>query len=95
MTGAHCTGAVSTHETTMGWGIAMGIDKLWDQLEPGTRQWFIDNPGCTILPRTVVAAISKATGAELQQDRHGETVLSPADCDFIRSAAKLHEARQR
>ena len=72
----------------------MGIEKLWDRLEPDTQQWLIDNPGCKILPRAVVAAIIKATGAEFEQDRHGETVLSPGDCDFIRSTADLYEARQ-
>ena len=70
----------------------MGIEKLWDRLDTETRQWFVDNPGCVILPRAVVAAISKATGVELDQDRHGETVLSPSDCDFIRSAAERHDA---
>ncbi|UEL27774.1 hypothetical protein [Pseudarthrobacter sp. L1SW] len=70
----------------------MGIENLWDRLEPETRQWLVDNPGCRILPRTVVAAIAKSTGAQLEQDRHGETLLSPEDCDFIRSAAELQDA---
>ena len=70
----------------------MGIDELWDRLEPDTRQWLVDNPGCVILPRAVVAAITKATGEEFDQDRHGETALSPADCDFIRTTADLQEA---
>ena len=73
----------------------MDIEKLWDRLEPETRQWLLDNPGCRILPRAVVAAITKATGAELEQDRHGETVLSPSDCDFIRKAAQLQDADGR
>ncbi|MFJ5959069.1 hypothetical protein [Pseudarthrobacter oxydans] len=38
------------------------------------------------------AAIAKATGEELEQDRHGETVLSPSDCEFIRSASRLQDA---
>jgi hypothetical protein len=50
----------------------MGIEKLWDRLEPDTQQWLIDNPGCKILPRAVVAAIIKSTGAEFKQDQHGE-----------------------
>ncbi|SEP86088.1 hypothetical protein [Arthrobacter sp. OV608] len=70
----------------------MGIEKLWDRLDTETRQWLVDNPGCVILPRAVVAAISKATGVELDQDRHGETVLSPSDCDFIRREAERHDA---
>ncbi|MEW1918620.1 hypothetical protein [Pseudarthrobacter oxydans] len=73
----------------------MNIEKLWDRLEPGTRQWLVDNPGCRILPRTVVAAIAKATGEELEQDRHGETVLSPSDCEFIRTASRLQEANSK
>jgi hypothetical protein len=72
----------------------MDIDKLWDRLEPDTRQWLVDNPGCRILPRTVAAAIKKATGAEFEQDRHGESVLSPSDCDFIRAAADMDHARR-
>jgi hypothetical protein len=70
----------------------MGIENLWDRLEPETRQWLVENPGCRILPRTVVASIAKATGTELEQDRHGESTLSPGDCDFIRRAAQLQEA---
>jgi hypothetical protein len=72
----------------------MGIEKLWDRLEPDTQQWLIDNPGCRILPRAVVAAIMKSTGAEFKQDQHGEVLLSHSDSDFIRSAADLHEVRQ-
>ncbi|WP_306899866.1 hypothetical protein [Arthrobacter sp. B1I2] len=34
----------------------------------------------------------KNTGAELEQDRHGETVLSDGDCDFIRGAADWFES---
>ena len=72
----------------------MGLEKLWDRLEPNTQQWLIDNPGCQILPRAVVAAIIKATGAEFDQDRHGEIALSAGDTDFIRSAADLHYAER-
>jgi hypothetical protein len=73
----------------------MHIDELWDRLEPETRQWLVDNPGCRILPRAVVAAMIKATGVQVQQDRHGETLLSRSDCDFIRTKADLHHAGGR
>ena len=73
----------------------MGIENLWDRLEPETRQWLVDNPGCRILPRTVVAAMIKATGVQFEQDRHGETLLSRRDCDFIRTKADLHDAGVR
>lgn len=87
----HKSGA---HRYGAGFGGAsvMGIGSLWDRLEPGTRQWFIDHPGCRILPRFVVAAINKATGTRIDQDRHGESVLSPGDCEFIRAAAHRREA---
>jgi hypothetical protein len=75
-----------------GGAFAMDIAKLWDQLEPETQRWLLDNPGCKILPRTIAAAIMKSTGAQLEQDRHGETVLSGSDCDFIRGAADWVEA---
>ncbi|MDT0168081.1 hypothetical protein [Pseudarthrobacter sp. BRE9] len=75
-----------------GGALAMEIEKLWDQLDPETRQWLVDNPGCKILPRTVAAAIMKSTGTQVEQDRHGETVLSPSDCDFIREAAERADA---
>ena len=70
----------------------MEIEKLWDQFDPETRRWLVDNPGCRILPRTVAAAIMKSTGTQLAQDRHGETVLSPGDCDFIQHAAEQPDA---
>lgn len=73
----------------------MDIEKLWDRLEPDTRQWLVDNPGCNILPRTIAAEIKKATGAQFDQDRHGESILSPSDCDFIRRAAGLHDAQRQ
>ncbi|WP_104044864.1 hypothetical protein [Arthrobacter sp. ZGTC412] len=70
----------------------MVIDNLWDRLEPETRQWFVNNPGCIILPRSVGAAISKATGVLLEQDRHGETIVSPTDRDFLRATLQGHRA---
>ncbi|MEV7572221.1 hypothetical protein AB0P28_03875 [Pseudarthrobacter sp. NPDC089323] len=73
----------------------MDIDKLWDRIDPQTRQWLVDNPGCRILPRTLAAEIKKATGADIEQDRHGESLLAPSDCDFIRRAAELHDAPRR
>lgn len=73
----------------------MDIDKLWDRIEPETRQWLVDNPGCRILPRTVAAEIKKATGVDIEQDRHGESILAPSDCEFIRAKADLHHSQRR
>jgi hypothetical protein len=73
----------------------MDIDRLWERIEPETRQWLVDNPGCRILPRTVAAEIVKATGADIEQDRHGESLLAPSDCEFIRVKAGLHHSQRR
>ncbi|SDL43366.1 hypothetical protein SAMN04487916_1095 [Arthrobacter sp. ov407] len=59
----------------------------WHRLRPETRQWLIDNPGCLILPRTLVATICEATGGSADCDQHGEITLSQEDRDFIRSRA--------
>jgi hypothetical protein len=40
----------------------------------------------------MVAAIEKATGVQFEQDRHGEILLTPGDCDFIRRAAERQDA---
>lgn len=65
----------------------MHIKDHWDRLDPATRKWFIDNPGCQILPRTITAVVSKAAGEDLASGQHGETVISQEDHEFIRSKA--------
>ncbi|HEY1158606.1 MAG TPA: hypothetical protein VGE95_20280 [Arthrobacter sp.] len=59
-------------------------------MAPETREWFINNPGCMVLPRSIAAAVSKTTGVQLEQNQHGESSLTPADCDFILQAAHRH-----
>ncbi|MHA7289615.1 hypothetical protein ACX80V_08215 [Arthrobacter sp. MDT3-24] len=71
--------------------MGMNIKGQWDRLDHATQQWLIDHPGCLILPRTITATICKETGGTDEGDRHGETVLSQDDRDFIQ--AKAHEAR--
>jgi hypothetical protein len=84
------TGSSGHRRCPMKGECVMVIEHLWGRLEPSTQKWFIDNPGCLILPRSVAATISHATGIELEQDRHGEYVLSPGDCDFIHTVARRH-----
>jgi hypothetical protein len=69
----------------------MNIKDQWDRLDSATQKWFIDNPGCVILPRTISAVISEETGEDGDaRDRHGERTLSQEERDFIR--AKANEA---
>lgn len=63
----------------------MHIRDYWDSLDPVTRKWLMENPGCQILPRTITAVISKSAGEDFGSGQHGETVLSQDDHEFIRS----------
>ncbi|WP_211881637.1 hypothetical protein [Pseudarthrobacter albicanus] len=38
----------------------MHIKERWDRLSPATRQWFLDNPGCVIVPRTITNCAAEA-----------------------------------
>lgn len=62
----------------------MTIDQWWNLLDAHTRRWLMDNPGCLVLPRTVVNAINTATGGLLRPGPHGEFSLSARDQEFIR-----------
>lgn len=63
----------------------MHIKDHWDRLDPAMQKWFMDNPGCQSVPRTITAVVSKAAGEDLASGPHGETVLSQEDHEFIRS----------
>ncbi|MET3922480.1 hypothetical protein [Arthrobacter sp. UYEF20] len=73
----------------------MHIKEQWKRLSPATRQWFIDNPGCVIVPRTITTAINTETGenTDTDTDTHGETLLSEEDRLFIQ--AKSHDDATR
>jgi len=67
------------------------IEDQWHRLPSTVKQWLIDNPGCMVLPRTLSAEISAATGHTLAVDLHGETKLSQQDVEFIRMKAREAE----
>ena len=66
------------------------IRDQWNLLPSPVTQWLMENPGCMILPRTLSAEISAATGQPANGDPHGETTLSQDDVDFVQM--KSHEA---
>lgn len=68
----------------------MTIEEWWSSLDAPTRQWFVENPGCMVLPRTVVNAVNNATGGALPCGPHGEFGLSSQDHEFIRHQAAHH-----
>ena len=65
--------------------IHMNIKDHWDDLDPATQKWLIDNPGCQILPRTIATVISKECGEEATRIEHGQMALSQEDHEFIRT----------
>lgn len=65
--------------------IHMNIKDHWDDLDPATKKWLIDNPGCQILPRTISTVISKECGEEADRSEHGQVPLSEEDHEFIRT----------
>lgn len=69
----------------------MNIKDQWNRLKPATQQWLIEHPGSQILPRTITAMICSETGGTVVPGRHGETVLSQEDREFI--SAKANETR--
>ncbi|HEU4666280.1 MAG TPA: hypothetical protein VFS79_01350 [Arthrobacter sp.] len=67
------------------------IQDQWHRLPPAVTKWLVENPGCVILPRTLSAEISAATGHPLNADRHGETTLSQQDVEFIQMKSREAE----
>lgn len=49
------------------------------------QQWIHDNPGCQVLPRTLVNRVESATGEALQADKHGEHRFSEEDLEFLKA----------
>lgn len=67
------------------------IREQWNLLPAPVTQWLMENPGCLILPRTISAEISAATGQGSNGDPHGETTLCQHDVDFIRMKSREAE----
>lgn len=62
----------------------MTLKDEWERLDSETRKWFLDNPGCVMVPRTVTARIKKNSSGSIEVDAHGQMLLSRDDLDFIR-----------
>jgi hypothetical protein len=67
------------------------IREHWDKLDVPTQDWLIANPGCVILPRTMVSTILHATHGHDDEDQHGEAALSPEDRAFIQTKSESEE----
>lgn len=48
----------------------MAIREQWDRLDPATRKWLTDNPGCLLLPHAITASISKESSEAIECERN-------------------------
>lgn len=67
------------------------IEHLWNKLDPKTQEWLRANPGSVILPRSVTAALLRASddpeALEEGIDQNGQLPLSARDQAFLKSMA--------
>lgn len=65
-------------------GVLMDLKTQWHRLDPATRRWLMDNPGCVILPRTISTIVARVADGPVTLDQHGAIQLSADDISFIR-----------
>jgi hypothetical protein len=63
----------------------MDLKSQWHRLDPATRRWLLNNPGCVVLPRTISTIVARVADEPVILDQHGAIQLSAADLTFIRS----------
>lgn len=63
----------------------MKLEDVWDGLSMETKAWFKQNPGCRILPRTLVNIISDGYQGPTGADQNGMMALSPNDIRFLKA----------
>ena len=72
----------------------MALKDEWDRLDAVTRKWFLNNPGCVLVPLAVTAAIQQASDGHIDVDGHGQMILSREDLDYIREKGTGMGSRQ-
>lgn len=65
------------------------IEEWWSDLDPVIQDWFAENPGCVVLPRTIANTVCEVAGAHADQDRQGRLELSAGDREFIRAQVQI------
>ncbi|ALO67304.1 hypothetical protein NHF46_07930 [Arthrobacter alpinus] len=61
----------------------MLLQEVWDGLGQETKDWFRQNPGCRVLPRTLVNIVSDGYSGPVMVDQDGMMALSAADLTFL------------
>ena len=70
----------------------MQLQDVWDGLSKETKDWFRQNPGCRVLPRTLVNTIRTDYLGPIVLDQDGMMALTPEDLQFL--LATLRSARE-
>ncbi len=73
----------------------MTLSTLWTRIDPTVQQWLLANPGCVMLPRTLVNRVEAATGTSMATDGHGEHLLSEEDLDFLKDRRRESTSGRR
>lgn len=72
----------------------MELKTQWHRLDPATRRWLMDNPGCVILPRTISTIVARLADEPVLMDQHGAIQLSSEDVSFIRARIQSATAEE-
>jgi hypothetical protein len=73
-------------------GLSMELKMQWHRLDPATRRWLMDNPGCVILPRTISTIVARVADEPVLLDQHGAIQLSAEDVSFIQGRVHSESA---
>jgi hypothetical protein len=65
----------------------MEIQEVWPGMDPKSRDWFRQNPGCRALPRTLVNIIGAGYPGHIKVDQDGIMPLSKTDLAFLHGVA--------
>ena len=67
------------------------ISSIWTRIDPGVQQWVLANPGCVVLPRTLVNRVEASIGESLHADGHGEYWFSGEELVFLKARRRAQE----
>ncbi|WP_434994262.1 hypothetical protein [Arthrobacter sp. Ld5] len=67
------------------------ISSIWTRIDPGVQQWVLENPGCVVLPRTLVNRVEATVGESLHADAHGEYWFSGEELLFLKARRRAQD----
>ncbi|MBG6226071.1 hypothetical protein IWX63_002657 [Arthrobacter sp. CAN_A2] len=67
------------------------ISSIWTRIDPAVQQWVLANPGCVVLPRTLVNRVESTIGESLHADDHGEYWFTGEELVFLKARRRAQE----